>query len=463
MNEHEPANTPDTERLVSELIDGTISDDDRAQLLAQLQADPAAREAYLELMDINSLLEWDYTEAGLPPSVGQPAESPGPAREPAAAVNPSARQVTLLRWSLAASVLLCVTLGGLLIQQLGMSQAVAETTHAEDGGPVAVITDLRKVIWANPAVAPQPYKSLTPGWLKLTAGRVALDLYGGSNLLLEGPAELGVNSADRVLIRSGKLSVLAGRHYVPVHVATSRLVATGRAAEFAVSVDLQGATELHVFSGSVQVEWLEGDLPAQEVAAGQALAVGSVDGKLQVEQVAADANQFAPVTDPSAATPTGKVFQVDFAKYAPKSYGYQDGQFDLPTHVEVQDGGSTLRLWGNAWKMVEVNVEITRDTVIEFEFRSPRQGQIHGLGFDNDDQYKSQEQPIFQFYGYEARQDIGQQFNDYSGTDWHKYRLRVGRYLTGHRRYLYFAADEDVTGECESLFRNVRIYEAAGQ
>ena len=169
-----------------------------------------------------------------------------------------------------------------------------------------------------------------------------------------------------------------------------------------------------------------------------------------------------PVIDPTAGTPTGEVVQIDFVKQPPRSYGYQDGQFDLPSHVEVQNA-NTLRLWGNAWKMVEVNTKITRDTVIEFEFRSPRQGQIHGLGFDNDDQYKSQPQPIFQFYGYEARQDIGQQFNDYSGSDWRKYRLRVGRYLTGLQKYLYFAADEDVTGDCESLFRNVRIYEAAGE
>jgi hypothetical protein len=126
------------------------------------------------------------------------------------------------------------------------------------------------------------------------------------------------------------------------------------------------------------------------------------------------------------------------------------------------DGGRTLHLSGNAWKMVEVDADITPDTIIEFEFRSPREGQIHGFGLDNDDTYSSAE-PIFQIYGYEARRDIGQQFNDYSGDGWRLYRFPVGRYLTGPRRYLYFAADEDVTGEAESFFRNVRIYRTAGQ
>ena len=213
------ANTSDTQRLVSELIDGTISDDDRAVLLAQLHNDPSARDAYLEWMDVDSLLEWDYLEAGLPAvgEVAEEADAPAPQVEPDAAVS-SARQVTLLRWSLAAAILLCATLTGLLVQQVGTSQAIAETTpQSSEGGPVAVITDLRKVVWEDPATAPQPYKSLHPGWLKLSAGRVALDLFGGSNVMLEGPAELGVNSADRVLLRSGRLSVLASRHYVPVH------------------------------------------------------------------------------------------------------------------------------------------------------------------------------------------------------------------------------------------------------
>ncbi len=308
---------------------------------------------------------------------------------------------------------------------------------------------------------PAAYKPLTPGWLKLRSGQVSLDFLGGAKAVLEGPAELGMNAADRGVLRSGKLSISLGRNRGSFRVTAPALIASGRAAEFALAVAPDGATELHVFSGSVMATLTapEDEPAAIEVTQGQAISVSRADDRSAYRELEADPTRFARASGTPIGKPVGEVLTVDFSRLPALPYGYQDGQFDLPSGYEVLDGGRTLHLLGNAWKMFEVNVELTRDTVIEFEFRSPREGQIHGIGFDNDDAYSSSDDPIFQVYGYEARRDIGQQFNDYSGDGWRRYRLRVGRYLsTGPRRYLFFAADEDVTGDAESFFRNVRIY-----
>lgn len=459
--EHDPS-ALEVQRLVSALIDGTIAEDERRQLIERMQTDPHARQAYLELLELDSFLQWDAASMSLADVEGTPPPA-SLVSFPAASGAP-ARQVAILRWSLAATVLLCVGLAALLGLQLAAERAVAYTTaRSSEGGPVAILTDLRQAVWETSAPSPEAYKPLVPGWLKLRSGHVALDFLGGAKATLEGPAEFGLNAADRGVLRLGKLSIVLGRNRGAFRVTAPALVASSRGAEFALAVASDGTTELHVFSGSVTANLAAADdePKAIEVGEGEAISVQRVDDRAAYRPMSAEPDRFASPVQTAIGEPAGEVVSVDFSRQPALSYGYQDGQFGLPTGHKVLDGGRTLFLSGNAWKMIEVNVELTRDTVIEFEFRSPREGQIHGIGLDNDDTYSSSADPVFQVYGYEARRDIGQQFNDYAGDGWRRYRLRVGRYLSlGPRRYLFFAADEDVTGDAESYFRNVRIYRA---
>lgn len=454
MTDHpHDAPAPDVERLVCALLDDTIGDDERRQLFERLQSDPQSRRAYLELLELDSILQWDRASLSLP--------AVAPRQTPVGSFAP-ANQVTFLRWSLAAALLVCVGLAALLALQSAADRAVADTAaRSSEGGPVAIIADSSDAVWESSLPPPEAYKPLVPRWLKLRSGRVALDFFGGAKAALEGPAELGLNAADRAVLRSGKLRVSLGRQAGAFRVTTPAFAATARGAEFALAADASGAAELHVFSGSVTATLAApGEEPGPiEVAEHEAVVVERRGERTTWRRLAADPARFASPVVEAIGEPAGKLVSVDFSRQTVLPYGYQDGQFGLPTRHELLDGGRTLHLSGNAWKMVEANVELTRETVIEFEFRSPHEGQIHGVGFDNDDAYRSSDGPIFQIYGYEARRDIGQQFNDYSGDGWRRYRLRVGRYLApGSRRYLFFAADEDVTGDAESLFRNVRIY-----
>ena len=77
--------------------------------------------------------------------------------------------------------------------------------------------------------------------------------------------------------------------------------------------------------------------------------------------------------------------------YAPVA---QDGQDGLPSRVEIRDGGTTLRISGNAWKKIDLgSYAIATNTILTFDFSSSVQGEIQGIGFDVDDVVMGARQP----------------------------------------------------------------------
>ena len=68
---------------------------------------------------------------------------------------------------------------------------------------------------------------------------------------------------------------------------------------------------------------------------------------------------------------------LDFNNVSTTSYSNQDAS----SSVQVQDGGSTLFLSNNTWRRTNQTFNITSNTVLEFEFRSNSQGEIHGIGW----------------------------------------------------------------------------------
>ncbi len=145
--------------------------------------------------------------------------------------------------------------------------------------------------------------------------------------------------------------------------------------------------------------------------------------------------------------------QIDFASKQPTAFGAgQDAG-----KATVLDAGRTLLIENNAWKMVAFPYEIKPTTVLAFDFRSTRQGEIHGIGFDNDLYISSQ--LTFQLYG---TQSWGQQsYRNYDGRgNWKSYVIPVGKFYTGKVNYLFFAVDHDIApANGDAYFRYVRIYE----
>ncbi|VAW49570.1 FIG00566442: hypothetical protein [hydrothermal vent metagenome] len=150
---------------------------------------------------------------------------------------------------------------------------------------------------------------------------------------------------------------------------------------------------------------------------------------------------------------------INFNNYTIESYG-GSGQDKNPT-VTIEDQGATLRIVGNGWKKIALPYTVTANTIIEFDFQSTAQGEVHGIGFDTDNGISGGR--TFKVYG---TQNWGiATFDDYAGSQPNvkSYIIPVGQHFTGNMLYLTFTNDHDVASPtAESIFFNVKIYENTG-
>jgi hypothetical protein len=128
-------------------------------------------------------------------------------------------------------------------------------------------------------------------------------------------------------------------------------------------------------------------------------------------------------------------------------------------NAQLQNGNTELVISNNAWKYVNLNYTITPNTVIQFDFGSTIEGEIHGLGLESDNTLSSN--LIFKVHG---TQNWGiRDFDNYpNNSQWVSYSINVGNYYTGATDRLVFVADHDGGARNgNSFYRNVVIFEDA--
>ncbi|MCF2874503.1 MULTISPECIES: trypsin-like peptidase domain-containing protein [unclassified Tenacibaculum] len=143
---------------------------------------------------------------------------------------------------------------------------------------------------------------------------------------------------------------------------------------------------------------------------------------------------------------------LNFNDYTITSFSNQDSS----GNYSVGSGGASLTLTNNTWKYISLNYTVTANTVIEFEFSSTSQGEIHGVGFENDNTLTSS-----RYFKVHGTQNYGiTNFDNYaSGTK--KYVIPVGSSYTGAMDRLVFINDNDGGSGNNSTFSNVKIYEGS--
>ena len=129
---------------------------------------------------------------------------------------------------------------------------------------------------------------------------------------------------------------------------------------------------------------------------------------------------------------------------------------DAAGNFSVGSGGASLSLTNNTWKFIALNYNVTPNTVLEFNFSSSSQGEIHGVGFENDNTLTST-----RYFKVHGTQNYGvTNFDDYSsGTT--TYVIPVGNFYTGNMDRLVFINDNDAGSGNNSTFSNVKIYEGS--
>lgn len=123
----------------------------------------------------------------------------------------------------------------------------------------------------------------------------------------------------------------------------------------------------------------------------------------------------------------------------------------------IEDNGATVFLEGNAWKAVDISYTVTANTVIQFDFKSTVEGEIHELGFDGDLVSVPDERLVV--YG---NQGYGGTLTNptYTGNgNWQSFVVQLGDQFTGTYTYLVLTADDDGSAAGNSYFRNVSLFE----
>ncbi len=143
---------------------------------------------------------------------------------------------------------------------------------------------------------------------------------------------------------------------------------------------------------------------------------------------------------------------LNFNDFTISSFSNQDNAGNF----SVGNSGASLTLTNNTWKSIAMNYTVTANTVIEFEFSSTSEGEIHGVGFEDDNTLTQT-----RYFKVHGTQNYGiTNFDNYSGGT-QTYVIPVGDSYTGSMDRLVFINDNDGGSGNNSTFTNVRIYEGS--
>ncbi|MCC1494610.1 Ig-like domain-containing protein [Cognatishimia sp. F0-27] len=138
---------------------------------------------------------------------------------------------------------------------------------------------------------------------------------------------------------------------------------------------------------------------------------------------------------------------------AVSSFGTPNGKDQGLATISVDQTEITLA--NNAWKKIAIDETITAGTILRFEFKSDVEGEIHGIGFDNDELLS--EEFFFQLHG---TQDFGLSPGTpayVTGEGYRTYEIPVGQFFTDSFDFLVITSDNDAGIGADSGFRNIEF------
>ncbi|MBP2833824.1 trypsin-like peptidase domain-containing protein [Aquimarina sp. U1-2] len=142
---------------------------------------------------------------------------------------------------------------------------------------------------------------------------------------------------------------------------------------------------------------------------------------------------------------------INFNDYALNSFSNQD---TAGNNSSIGNQGKSITLSNNTWKYIALNYNVTTNTVIEFDFSSSSEGEIHGIGFEEDNSLTAT-----RYFKVHGTQDYGlTNYDNYAGGTV-TYIIPVGTIYTGAMDRLLFINDNDAGSGNNSTFSNVKIYE----
>ena len=292
------ANPHELESLLTACLEGVSSEDQSHRLEQLIGEDPAALDAYVDLMSMHAMLQFrhwpqpdespecDNISTGSnavntndrPPIV---TSLPPPLSSPLSTYITSSWPVAYLvatvvfAAALSIAALIHVSRTTEFVQQPGRSapSATPSPTPSPKTSDVARITGMVDCQWVDPRTAPTGNAVPLGQVYALTSGLLELTYDTGARVILQGPVTYAVESANGGRLSLGRLSAKLEKkseargqrsdsanqkseiinHQFAVRTPTATITDLGT--EFGVEVAKDGSNRVHVFQGKVELEW----------------------------------------------------------------------------------------------------------------------------------------------------------------------------------------------------------------
>ncbi len=282
MNTSETNNRDRLQQLANRMCDGTISPAEIAELEQLLNSQPQLQTRYLQILGLHAELLTRYrTGSPGPRSTGEGDSiaihsdatiSSDPVMQASSSTSPSTGRLQAntrsqswwpmsrtIQFALATAAMLLILAGVATLRSRDannhQSVAKGEPERPQEPAFVATVRASTQPLWLNDGKALSEGDRVPAEALALKAGQAELVFDSGVRLVLEGPANLRLDSSNAAFLTSGRLVA-----HVPesgwgfrVDTPTSRLV--DRGTDFGVIAEDSGATEVHVFRGQVDLQY----------------------------------------------------------------------------------------------------------------------------------------------------------------------------------------------------------------
>lgn len=227
--------------LFNRLADGIATEADEERLGHVLRSDPESRRAYREFMSLHAGLHWDYVAAATQRE--QPAQAP---------VRRRAGRVASFFAGVAAATATAIAVALFWPGASRDRRDFGASVPAVNSDAIAALLVDKVDAEFAPHRGPDGVR-FGPGEYELRQGLVHLRFAHGADMILAGPAQIRVTNAQHVRLLAGKVRVIAPSTAKGFTVSTKAADYIDLGTEFGLRVDPNGASDLFVFDGQVNV------------------------------------------------------------------------------------------------------------------------------------------------------------------------------------------------------------------
>ncbi len=252
-----------TMERIDAALDGSLDAAEFAALQEELREDPAALDHWCKQAEIHGRLQWELAAETAP--LAMPTLKPAKPRR------------FLPQWAAAAALLLGgIGIGWWAKREHPTSPGVAVNNPPATFIPygsetVGRITGSEGAQWQGTTHAVGDW--IRTGLLDLRAGSVVFTFDCGASVQLRGPARLHLTSPTRALLESGTATVDIPAQAYGFVFETPTTEISRRLSRFALAVDEDGHTEIHVLDGQIQLSGKLRDLATSDLGKDAALRV----------------------------------------------------------------------------------------------------------------------------------------------------------------------------------------------